>query len=229
MATVASQVAATNTATAQSASKAANSRDKLAKDMNQFMTLLTTQLKHQDPLSPMDSTQFTSQLVQFANVEQHIQSNANLENLIKINQSAMAMSSISYIGKEIEAESNAVPLTDGEAQFSYTLSDRTQQTTIAITNDKGNLVATLQGKNEPGKHGVVWDGTDGYGNTLPDGNYRISITALSPADSKADITSSVFAIGRVSGVSTADGVVKLTMGGVEIPVDKVTSVRDAAL
>jgi flagellar basal-body rod modification protein FlgD len=229
MATVSSQVAATTPTSAQSASKAANSRDKLAKDMNQFMTLLTTQLKHQDPLSPMDSTQFTTQLVQFANVEQHIQSNANLENLIKINQSAMAMSSIGYIGKEIEAESTSVPLTGGEAQFSYTLSDRTQQTTIGITNDKGNLVATLQGKNDPGKHGVVWDGTDGYGNKLPDGNYSISLTALSPADNKAEITTSVFAIGKVSGVNTSDGVVKLTMGCVEIPVDKVTSIRDAGL
>jgi flagellar basal-body rod modification protein FlgD len=228
MATVASQVAATNTATAQSTSKAANSRDKLAKDMNQFMTLLTTQLKHQDPLSPMDSTQFTSQLVQFANVEQHIQSNANLESLIKINQSAMAMSSVGYIGKEIEAESSAVPLVDGQAQFSYALSDTTQQTTLAISNDKGNLVATLQGKNEAGKHGVVWDGTDGYGNKLPDGNYRVTVTALSPAENKADIITSVLSIGKVSGVSTSEGAVKLTMGGVEIPIDKVLSIRDAA-
>ncbi|MBI4969287.1 MAG: flagellar hook assembly protein FlgD [Rhodospirillales bacterium] len=214
-------------ATAADASKAAQSKDKLAKDMNQFLTLLTSQLKHQDPLSPMDSTQFTNQLVQFANVEQHIASNANLEKLIKLQQSSIAMSSVSYIGKTIEAETTGLPLQGGQAHFTYEFSGGTPaQATAAIYNDSGTVVRTFLLDTGSGTHAIDWDGKDQLGTQLPDGAYRVNVTAVAAQDSK-EVASKILTTGKVTGVSTASGDVTLSLGGVVVPVEKVSSIRDS--
>ncbi|HZZ11369.1 MAG TPA: flagellar hook capping FlgD N-terminal domain-containing protein, partial [Paraburkholderia sp.] len=73
----------------------------LAGNFDTFLTLLTTQLQNQDPLSPMDSTQFTQQLVAFSGVEQQINTNNNLQSLIALNQSQQAASAVSYIGHSV--------------------------------------------------------------------------------------------------------------------------------
>ncbi|MCC7166121.1 MAG: flagellar hook assembly protein FlgD [Rhodospirillales bacterium] len=212
--------------TASAATKAAQAQDKLAKDMNQFLTLLTSQLKHQDPLSPMNSTEFTNQLVQFANVEQHIASNANLEKLIKLQESSIAMSSVSYIGKTIEAETTGLPLQNGQAHFTYEFSGgRPAQATAAIYNDSGVVVRTYNLDNTAGAHTIDWDGKDQLGQQMPDGAYRVNITAIAAQDSK-DVTTKVMTTGTVTGVSTTSGNVTLSMAGVSVPVEKVSSIRD---
>ena len=102
-------VASSTTADA-AANKVATSKTKLSSDLNSFLTLLTSQLKNQDPLSPMDSTQFTNQLVQFSQVEQQINMNSNLTNLIGLTQQSIASNVVNYIGKTIEGPSSQAPL-----------------------------------------------------------------------------------------------------------------------
>src|SRR5262245_48791469 len=102
--TTASNVAASSAKT--NAANSSNALGKLSEDFNNFLTLLTTQLKNQDPLSPMDSTEFTQQLVAFTGVEQQINTNTKLDQLIKLDKAGLMTSAASYIGTEIEATSD---------------------------------------------------------------------------------------------------------------------------
>src|ERR1700744_3366520 len=111
----------TNDTASDAANQAATSQVKLSSDLNSFLTLLTSQLQNQDPLSPMDSTQFTNQLVQFSQVEQQININSNLASLISLTQQSIASNAVNYIGKTIEGPSNNAPLTDGELKASYNI------------------------------------------------------------------------------------------------------------
>src|SRR5262249_25107311 len=110
---------ATTTPTTPSTTATGNSTDalnKLSSDFNNFLTLLTTQLKNQDPLAPMDSTQFTQQLVAFTGVEQQINSNKKLDQLIALNQGDQMTSAVNFIGTQVEAVSTGVNLdADGTA------------------------------------------------------------------------------------------------------------------
>ena len=103
---------------------------KLQEDLNRFLNLLVTQLKNQDPLDPMDANEFTSQLVSFANVEQQIHQNANLEELIKLQQSSQIASIVDYIGTRIEATTKHTVLEDGKAEFSYSMDENASDVTI---------------------------------------------------------------------------------------------------
>src|SRR3954471_15203303 len=129
-----------STAADAAANKAATSKTKLSSDLNSFLTLLTSQLKNQDPLSPMDSTQFTNQLVQFSQVEQQININGNLTNLIGLTQQSIASNVVNYIGKTIEGPSNQAPLTGGHMKASYNLSAQAAGVTIAVKDGSGNIV-----------------------------------------------------------------------------------------
>lgn len=210
------------TGTTNSAGKAATSKDQLAADMNQFLKLLTTQLANQDPLSPMDSTEFTNQLVQYANVEQNIQTNENLEQLIAVQQAQMTLFSANYVGKTVTALSGDMPLQDGKATFAYTFDEVPESATITISDSSGKVVKTVTAELEEGSHSYTWDGTDDEGNQLEDGAYKVSVSALKADDSTIDST--VVVTGKVTGVSVYGGEVTLKMGGVSIPLSDVQSI-----
>lgn len=202
--------AITGTSTAADTSKAAASGKSLAQNFDTFLTMLTTQLKHQDPLSPMDSTQFTNQLVQFAGVEQQINANSNLEKLISATSLNTRSQSVNYIGHVIEADTNQVPLqgaTDtegdaiklngGTATFKYSLDTAAASAQIKVTDANGNLVRTLVGGVNAGGHEVTWDGKNSAGETVPDGNYKIEVVAKNSAGA---------AVGAKTYVTTRDSV-----------------------
>src|SRR5712675_2430466 len=88
-------------AAAATPSGAVTAQKSLSTNFNTFLTLLTTQLKNQDPLAPMDSNQFTQQLVQFSQVEQQINANKNLESLISLTKARGAIDAVSYLGKKL--------------------------------------------------------------------------------------------------------------------------------
>ena len=102
-------------------SQSAASKAKLDEDLNKFLSLLVTQLQNQDPLDPMDATEFTSQLVQFASVEQQIFQNSNLEKLLQLQETNQVSNLVDLIGNTVEAESRRMPLENGKAQFTYTI------------------------------------------------------------------------------------------------------------
>lgn len=212
----------------QAADQVATSKNKLAKDLNSFLTLLTSQLKNQDPLSPMDSSEFTNQLVEFAQVEQQIGMNDNLTNLIGLTNQSIVSNAVNYIGTIIEGESSQVALQNGKLKAAYGLNAEAKQVTVVVRNDAGDIIYSrpidrADGKSQ-GVHSFEWDGKDGNGNQLPDGPYTLSVTAQG-ADDKP-VENYITAFGRVTGVTQINGQTVLLTGKVGIPMEKVLSITE---
>lgn len=216
------------TSATDAASKVAESKNKLAKDLDSFLTLLTSQLKNQDPLSPMDSSEFTNQLVEFAQVEQQIGMNDNLTSLIGLTQQSIVSNAVNYIGKTIEGESGQVPLQNGSLKAAYGLSGDATKVTVVVRNDAGDIVYSramdAAADKTQGVHAFTWDGKDANGNQLPNGAYGVSITALDGEEEPVD--NYVTAFGRVTGVTSINGQTVLLIDKVGIPVDSVLSISE---
>ena len=155
---------------------------KIQEELNRFLILLVTQLKNQDPLDPMDANEFTSQLVSFANVEQQIHQNANLEELIKLQQSSQIAAIVNYIGTRVEAETKHTVLEDGAAEFTYSMDENAGDVTINIKDSSGTTVFVGDGETGAGKHSFVWDGLGFAGMPQREGTYTVSVTALDSGD-----------------------------------------------
>ncbi|MGE4064727.1 MAG: flagellar hook assembly protein FlgD [Rhodospirillaceae bacterium] len=204
------------------------SKNKLAKDLNSFLTLLTSQLKNQDPLSPMDSSEFTNQLVEFAQVEQQIGMNDNLTSIIGLVNQSIVSSAVNYIGTVIEGESNQVPLQDGKLKAAYGLNADANNVTVVVRNEAGDIIYSrpmnAAADKTQGVHSFEWDGKDSNGNQLPDAPYTLSVTATG-ADDKP-VENYITAFGRVTGVTSINGKTVLLIGKVGIPTESVLSVTE---
>ena len=128
--------------------KSGQNAQSLEEDLNRFLTLLTTQLQHQDPLDPMDATEFTSQLVQFASVEQQIYQNSNLEKLLALQETNKLASLVDFMDNVIEVESQDLVLDEGNARFTYTIPVGAVDTKITISDVTGAQVFTADGSTE---------------------------------------------------------------------------------
>ena len=219
----ASAISGFNNAASASASKKAGAS--LANDFNQFLTLLTTQLANQDPLSPMDTTEFTNQLVLFAGVEQQIASNENLENLISLSGGNQAVQAVSYIGKRVEANGNIFQLTEDGAEIGYDLATEAQTATLLIFDENDQLVRLESVDVEAGSHSFIWDGTNADGVQLDPGAYSFAVSAIDEDDAGVDVETSV--TGVVDGVEVREEGVVLTVGKTEMLLDNVFGVREA--
>lgn len=196
----------------------------LAKDFNTFLTMLTTQLKNQDPLSPMDSTDFTNQLVQFAGVEQQINTNTTLKELMamqKLNQSTTA---IGYLGKDVEALSNLLPLQNGQSRFSATLQTDSAAANIVIRDSTGAIVKTIAANGNAGRQEFTWDGKDSDGNQLDDGVFTIEIVAKDADGKTVEGYTTVY--GRVSDVATDSSGTLLGIGKMAVSLDQILTVSE---
>ena len=218
-------VASSTTADA-AANKVATSKTKLSSDLNSFLTLLTSQLKNQDPLSPMDSTQFTNQLVQFSQVEQQINMNSNLTNLIGLTQQSIASNVVNYIGKTIEGPSSQAPLINGALKASYNLTENAASVQVAVKDSKDNIVFTKTVDTAQGVHEFNWDGKDSNGIQQPDGTYTLQVSALKTDGSTLDTSTTVF--GKVTGITSVNGTTTLLLGNIGIPMTSVLAVTDGA-
>lgn len=214
---------ATEASLTAGASKAGQSQAKLEEDLNQFLKLLVTQLKNQDPLDPMDATEFTSQLVQFASVEQQIYTNANMEKLLNLQETSQISTMVNFIGNAAEATSSAAPLQDGHMEFAYTIDQNAKSVQISIQNDKGITVFFADGDAEIGKHAFTWDGASANGNLNPDGAYNIVVTAKDASDKLLNVAQTV--TGTITGAGVDDGKVTLFMDDVIIPMEKILTVQ----
>jgi flagellar basal-body rod modification protein FlgD len=192
----------------------------LSGDYTNFLTLLTAQLKNQDPLSPMDATQFTQQLVQFSAVEQQINGNKKLDELIGLQSTANAYGAVGFVGTTIAADSKDVPLQNKKAKFDYTIEKNAGTATMKILNAAGNVVMLKQVDAAVGTHPVEWDGTDYFGNQLPDGKYTVAVSYTEQSTGKA-AEATITSYGKVDQAVLADGEVFLKMGDVTIPLGDV--------
>ena len=204
---------------------AAQSKAKLEDELNKFLNLLVTQLKNQDPLEPMDATEFTNQLVQFASVEQQIYQNANLEKLLESAHISQVSNLAKYLGTNIEAQTDSLNLANGTARLTYTLVDDARTSKIVITDDSGKAVYTGNAELAAGRHEFVWDGLDDNGIQLPDGTYNFTINAFDADDEPLQYARSVFGI--VTAAGSDEGAVRLYMGDVKVGLEDVVAVSEA--
>jgi flagellar basal-body rod modification protein FlgD len=173
----------TGTANTADIANTATSRSGLADNYNTFLVLLTAQLQNQDPLSPMDSTQFTQQLVQYSQVEQQIRTNEQLSGLVTQYQAASAGAALSYLGKDalIEADTSTLPA-GGAATWAYNLPEAAASAVeISIRNASGVEVFSADGVRGMGDHAFNWDGTMTNGQKAPAGVYRMVVSAKDAA------------------------------------------------
>lgn len=193
---------------------------------NNFLLLLTKQLQNQDPLNPMDTAQFTQQLVGFSQVEQQIASNKSLEKLISLQSSTNAFGAVSFLGNEVAVDSDHVSLKDGKAKFQYEIDHTASQALLTVYDSRGQVVLIQTANKDIGTYNVDWNGQDAFGNQLPDGDYRV---AVSYADDQGQTYSAkITSFGVVDSTEIADGEVKLFVGSVGFPIDKIVKVTKPA-
>lgn len=199
-------------------------RASLSGDLESFLKLLITQLKNQDPLEPLNATDFTAQLAQFAAVEQAIKTNKNLENLIGMTRSSQVSAAVNYLGKTIEAEGNKAPLANGKAEFSYTLDEPAALVSVTVFDANGRAVFSTTGDTTLGTHEFIWNGIDSQGISRPDGVYTLGVGAVDKEGKQIGVMTRFK--GLVDGADTSDDIIKLMVGGVAVPIDKILSVKD---
>lgn len=210
----------TLTSQAASAQRTANQSVTLAEDFSQFLQILTTQLQNQDPLSPMDSNEFTSQLVQFSQVEQQINSNNKLDDLVALQLNNSITSALGYVGMDVSYVSAEVALEEGEStNIRYNLSSGATVSKINIFDEEGNLVFSGDAEKGAGVHDFEWDGKDLLNNDLPAGTYIVSIDSLDVDENVIDTTTVVTA--RVKGVEQQDGIVYALVGERAVPITSI--------
>jgi flagellar basal-body rod modification protein FlgD len=195
----------------------------VTQNFNTFLTLLTTQLQNQDPLSPLDSNQFTQQLVMFSQVEQQIQTNSQLSTLIAGQAASETMSALPMVGQTIEYSGNQAVLQNGQAAYSYTLPSAAASASITIQDSGGNTIFQTTADASAGTHSFVWNGQTTAGQQLPDGGtYAIQVSAT--AANNSAVTPTTAAIGTVTGVSVNNNVATFNVSGVAVPMSQLLTI-----
>jgi flagellar basal-body rod modification protein FlgD len=186
------------------ASATSTAESKATTDYNTFLTLLTAQLKFQDPLAPLDATQFVSQLSQFSSVEQAIVGNQKLDTIIKSLGANSMMADVGLIGHKVELAGDSTELSNGSASLTYSLAKDAAQAGVVVRDASGNIVRSMPVDTSAGEHSLTWDGTSDNGSSLPDGVYSFTFGAAD-ADGKP-VTSTSYVTATVTRVeSTTDG------------------------
>jgi len=198
------------------------SRQTIAENFDTFLQLLTTQLKNQNPLDPLDTNQFTQQLVQFTSVEQQLKTNTFLEALIQSNQTAASSQAVGFIGKEVSASSTMTEMRNGSASWLYNASQQASDATITIKDPSGNVVYTEKRALEAGPGRFDWNGVSATGQKLPDGPYQIQIDASDVAGANIPVTTQM--TGIVEGVDFSGQEPFLMVGGSRIALASVSAV-----
>ncbi|OSQ43742.1 flagellar hook assembly protein FlgD [Thalassospira alkalitolerans] len=219
---------ATNDTNAASSSSASQ----LAQNFDTFLTLLTTQLKNQDPTSPMESDKFTDQLSQFAQVEQGIQSNKNLENLLAMQSQQRQLSALSYVGAEIEAVGDTNWLEEGgDLKFKYNISPEVPRLQIQVQDQSGKTVYSEDLTEVSGLQDFTWDGKNNSGVQQATGAYTM---VLKPMGANGDVfkdengdyaSAAIGIIGNVDSVDIDDDDIYLRIGDVSVPFATLTNVK----
>jgi flagellar basal-body rod modification protein FlgD len=213
-------------AAADPTDKTALGRTSLAQNFDTFLALLTTQLKNQDPLSPLDSNQFTQQLVQMTGVEQQLNTNDLLKQLVS-NTATGVSTAVSMIGKSVKAVSDDANITGGKAQWIINVPAEATDAKVQIVDASGAVLHVESlGDLKAGDHPFTWNGKDQTGKQFADGGpYTLRVNATDATG--ATIASTNYVQGVVSGVEQSNGSTFLTINGGKVTWDKVTSIQDA--
>jgi flagellar basal-body rod modification protein FlgD len=206
--------AATSTAATTSASSSMSS---LTSNFTDFLKLLMTQLQNQDPTSPMDTNAFTTQLVQYASVEQQINANSNLTTLIQATQSNTMLQAGSLVGRAVQVSSDHLALQDGTGTAQFTVT-APQRVTVGVYSDAGVKLQETSVQATTGLNAWTWDGKGADGTQLPDGSYKL--VAVDQSGTALSTTST----GTVTGMQRSGSTVNVSLGALAVPIDKVQSI-----
>ena len=218
-----SAIATTISALPDKSGATSTAAKKLTDNFDSFLTLLTTQLKNQDPLSPMDTETFTQQLVQFTSVEQSIKTNDSLEKLIGLVQGTRRSAALDYLGKTVDATSDKVSLgAQGTATIAYELPADAAGVAVKILDESGRQVAETRGSGSKGAHQMVWDGIRSDGVRAQPGTYRIAVAATT-ADGQPIQVKQVVS-GVVDAVAPSDEETTLSVNGVDVALSSVLKI-----
>src|SRR5271167_2085773 len=208
--------------TAQAAGTAASQQ--LAGNFDTFLQLLTTQLQNQNPLDPLDTNQFTQQLVEFASVEQQVNMNTNMQTLISMQQTTEATSALQLVGSTVTVSGNSATLSNAtNSPATWSLTTSTPATAnVTVTSAAGTTAYSGSLSLNAGTQSFTWNGQGSNGQTWPDGTYTLSITATGANGQAVTVSSQVQ--GVVSGVNLTSNQPTLSVGGQNIQISQVTSI-----
>jgi flagellar basal-body rod modification protein FlgD len=215
---ITSTITATPSTTASSSSPTVADKSLIAGNFQTFLTLLTTQLKNQNPLEPLDTNQFTQQLVQFAQVEQQLRQNDQLATLVSLEKTAQATTALAYVGQTVAVDGTTAALTHGQATWSFQV-PKPASATVTITNATGQSVYTGGFTMNAGTQNFTWDGRGNNGVQWPDGKYTISVTAKDASGQTVAIPSEVQ--GVVDSIDLTQTPAVLSIGGQTFTLDKI--------
>lgn len=205
-------------------SQMAASRATIADNFDTFLNILTTQLRNQNPLDPMDTNQFTAQLVQFTGVEQQLKTNEFLETLMLSSQNTAKSEAVSYIGRQVTATGRTGSLTDTDAVFwAYDAPQNVPNATVTIKNAQGHVVYSETGSLAAGPGTFRWDGKGSDGANQPNGVYTIDIAGTNAQGVGVNVSTST--LGIVTAVDFTGDIPMLTVGNAKVAITDVTDVR----
>jgi flagellar basal-body rod modification protein FlgD len=196
----------------------------IAGNFQTFLQLLTTQLQNQNPLDPLDTNQFTQQLVQFAGVEQQLNTNSSLQTLVSLQQTAQSTQALQFVGKTAVVNGNVNSLTNSQATWDLNIPSNST-VTLSIANSTGQTVFTGNysanaGNNQP----FTWNGKGNDGTQWPDGQYTLTATAADGSGNSVGVTTQVQ--GVVSSVDLTQSPPLLTIAGQTYTVNQIQRIAN---
>jgi flagellar basal-body rod modification protein FlgD len=204
-------------------STTASSVESLSENYELFLTILTTQLKNQNPLDPTDTDEMTSQLISYAQVEQQILSNSYLENLVLSTNNESASVALSMVGMEVTYVADDLSYTSGSSlSWSFDVPSDTASLTAQVLNEDGDVVYSKSLSTTEGSQTFTWDGTLTNGSSASDGTYSLQLVATDSSGDDVDISPDTTSV--VTEVDWSDGSAQLIMkNGATVSLSSVVS------
>jgi flagellar basal-body rod modification protein FlgD len=195
----------------------------LADNYQTFLTLLTTQLRNQNPLEPMNANEFTQQLVQFSSVEQQLKTNDTLSSLLSMVKGFNVTNALNFVGATVTADGSMAKFSGGRAEWKLETPRAAREATIEIRDRTGAVVFSETKALPAGSQTYSWDGRTTTGGTALEGDYTIAIKAVDTANAQMVVKTEIS--GQVTGVDVSGATPILQIGSIQIAMDKVKSVR----
>lgn len=215
-------MAVSGVGSSSTSSSLTGSRQTIAENFDTFLQLLTTQLRNQNPLDPLDTNQFTQQLVQFTGVEQQLKTNDFLAAMVTATQNTTNTQAVGYVGKVVTASGSKSELVDGAANWHFATA-AAADITVSVRDQDNNVVFVKQGSVGQGESVFKWDGIGTDGKQRPDGSYSITIEARDSQGKLVDVSTQM--TGEVTGVDFTGSEPVLLVGTARVNLSGVMSVR----
>jgi len=213
---------AINAATATGASTNPTSKNS---SLNQadFLNIFVTQLKHQDPLQPLDNNQMASQMAQFSMVQSLNDMTASLKSMESSQAAVNNLQAASLVGKKVEVKGSALSLSQGTASDGSYQLEKPGKATIKILDEKGSLVRVIEsGVTDTQKQKFLWDGKNQQGAALPDGQYRFQVSAVDAQGAAIEVKTTM--VGKVDGVTLDQGKAYLQIGSNKVLLSEIMAI-----